>query len=333
MAVTGFTLSALLSTRLAQIPLATSHAGSFVPPVVERNICPASSRPGLLFRFLPQSVQRRLSNWLLPRIRFFCAEFNQVAAELAVPGVPSFPALFIGDLTLVTEIPEVLGISREQLESWRPARPQAYRPDCQLRYTGPIFARLRVPVPERVESFLRDERDRRPIVYVAMTSTPAPTLSRILEALRPLDVRILALSTVHDLPDPGRDDMMVEPFLPSDQIMPRVNLAVIAGGQGSVQCAMASGIPFVGVPLQGEQDLNVHLAQKLGVARLVPLGEADGPTMAAQVRALLDDPGAREAASRIRDRYAKVDGADETARVILEYLEERPHRVASAAVC
>ncbi len=111
----------------------------------------------------------------------------------------------------------------------------------------------------------------------------------------------------------------------------RVDAAVIAGGQGSVQCAMASGTPFVGVPLQGEQDLNVHLAQKLGVARLVPLGRAAGPVMAAALRALLADRSARDAAARLRDLYARHDGPGETARVLLEYLNGVPREAGRAS--
>jgi hypothetical protein len=54
-AVTGWTLTALLSTRLAGIPLVTEHAGAFLPPMFERGLLPAPSRPaGLpLERWLP----------------------------------------------------------------------------------------------------------------------------------------------------------------------------------------------------------------------------------------------------------------------------------------
>jgi hypothetical protein len=39
-AVTGWTLTALLSTRLAGIPLVTDHAGAFLPPALERGLLP-----------------------------------------------------------------------------------------------------------------------------------------------------------------------------------------------------------------------------------------------------------------------------------------------------
>jgi hypothetical protein len=43
-----------------------------------------------------------------------------------------------------------------------------------------------------------------------------------------------------------------------------------AGGQGSIQAALASGVSVIGIPLQAEQDANVALAESQGAARLVP---------------------------------------------------------------
>ena len=48
--------------------------------------------------------------------------------------------------------------------------------------------------------------------------------------------------------------------------MPRVALAVTAGGQGSMQTAIAAGTPVLGIPLHPEQDLNVALLQRLHAA-------------------------------------------------------------------
>jgi UDP:flavonoid glycosyltransferase YjiC (YdhE family) len=98
--------------------------------------------------------------------------------------------------------------------------------------------------------------------------------------------------------------------------MPRVALAVTAGGQGSVQTALASGTPLIGIPLQPEQDTNVVLAERLGAARRIPVAQASGPALTRAARELLTDPAARAAAQRIGDLYAKVDGADLAAEAI-----------------
>ena len=154
--VTGWTLTALLSTRVAGIPLVTEHAGSFIPPVFERGPLPAPSTPlGIpLERWLPESVRRRLFNAGVARLDIYTSGFNRIAGELGIDGVPSFPALILGDLTLVTDVPEVLGLSADDIDTWVPAQPERYRPGTRLRYTGPMYAKLAVPVPARVDAFL-----------------------------------------------------------------------------------------------------------------------------------------------------------------------------------
>ena len=62
MAVTGFTLTAYLSTRVAGIPLAASHGGSYVPPVFEHGLAPAPTTmpmPGA--EWLPAWLKRKFA--------------------------------------------------------------------------------------------------------------------------------------------------------------------------------------------------------------------------------------------------------------------------------
>jgi UDP:flavonoid glycosyltransferase YjiC (YdhE family) len=316
-AVTGWTLTALLSTRLAGIPLVTEHAGSFIPPLYERGLLPAPSRPAGLpaERWLPGPVRRRLFNAGIARLSIYTSGFNRVAAELGVEGVPSFPALLLGDLTLVTDVPEVLGIARADVDGWTPRQPGRYRPGTTLRYTGPIYARLDLPVPDRVRSFLAGPG---PAIYVAITSSTAELVRQVVAALAPVGARILVAATAHDLRDLASERVMVEPVLPSDQVMPLVDLAVTAGGQGSVQTAIAAGVPFIGIPLQPEQDANVVLAQRQGVGRLVALSAAGTPALTGTARALLTDGRARENARRLQRVFAGVDGPGAAADAVIE---------------
>jgi UDP:flavonoid glycosyltransferase YjiC (YdhE family) len=322
-AVTGWTLTALLSTRLAGIPLVTEHAGSFLPPVFERGLLPEpSSRVGMpLERWLPKQIRRRMFNAGAIRLTIYTAGFNRVAAELGVEGVPSFVALLLGDLTLVTDVPEVLGVSREQVESWTPRDPSRYRTGTQLRYAGPLFARLDTPVPDRVERFL--ERPG-PIVYVAITSSTSDLVRQIVNALRALDARLLVAATVHDLRDLEDDDrVLVESVLPSHLIMPRVDVAVISGGQGSVQTALASGLPFVGIPLQPEQDANVVLAERQGAARRVAQRQAGTRAIPDATRKLLTDSTYRARARQLQETFAAVDGPAAAAGAIVTLLDSQ----------
>jgi hypothetical protein len=80
----------------------TEHAGAFVPPVFERGLLPT---PGSLPRLLGGPLPRWVINRAIPRLRYHCAGFDRIAAELSVEDVPSLPALLLSDLTLVPDIP------------------------------------------------------------------------------------------------------------------------------------------------------------------------------------------------------------------------------------
>lgn len=322
--VTGFTLSSLLSTRLAKIPLVTEHAGSWVPPVAERGLLPAPMRPTLPFaRFMPTPLVRWLSNQAPTRVQVYCGELNRLARELGVEGVPSFASLLLGDLTLVTDCPEVLGIPKDELESWTPRDPRRFRKNPRLRYVGPLFARLAAPIPERVERFLAAPH---PVAYVAITSSPPELVRGVVAAVRAAGARVLVAGTVHALGDLETDDVLVESILPSHLVMPRVDVAVIAGGQGSVQTAMASATPFVGIPLQPEQDFNIVEMERHGAARRISQEDAVSARMTSMVRDVLSDERHREAARRIQAIYAKADGPGACADAILELVGDAAGR-------
>lgn len=320
MAVIGFNLTTYLASRLAGIPLATSHGGSFVPPVLDRGLCPAPVYPPKpQMARLPRAAQRWLANhvprWLTAPVR----DLNRSAGRLGVEGLPSFMALMCGDLTLVTDVPEVLGIPRADLEAWRPWRRRLW-PSTSFRYTGPLFATLDVEVPARVDAFLAGGG---PVVYVSPTSVHAPLLRAIVGAVAAAGCRVLVGATVHEIRDLETDRVMIEGVLPNHRVMNRVDACVIMGGQGSVQTAMACGTPFVGMPYHGEQELNVALAEAQGMA--IRLSPAEGGTgrLTGAVTRLLREPGFRRHAERVKGYYAGVDGADGCATAILDYLAAR----------
>lgn len=306
-AVTGFTLTTLLSSRLTGVRVITEHAGTFVPPVFERRLLPVPTRPvDPRLKHAPDWLARFLINRSPNRITAYCGGFNRVASELGVEQIPSLAALLLGDLSLVPEVPEVLGISAADLAAWTPGK--GYRAGARLRAVGPLFAQLNLPMPAGVQSFLDHPG---PTIYLAMTSTPPAQVRTAIAELSRLDVRILVAGTIHDLGDLATDRIRIEGVLPSHLVMPQVDLAVTTGGQGSVQTAMASGTPLLGIPLHIEQDLNVALVERLGAARRARPG-----TLADLAAQMLENPGHHEAAERIQKQYAAVNGPADAAEAI-----------------
>jgi len=319
--VTGFTLTTLLSSRLAGVPLVTEHNGSWLPPLWESRSLPApADLPWGWLRAVPRPVVRRLVNAAPPRVHWYCGDLNAVARQLGVAPVPSLAALTLGDVALLTEVPAVTGLPASAFTGWRPTDRRGYRDGTRLAVAGPIHARLPLPLPPEVEAFLATPG---PVVYVALTSTP-PALVRAVTAAvlaaRP-DVRVLVAGTVHEPSDvvpagaaPGA--VLAGGVLPSQLVLPRVPLAVTTAGQGSLQTAMAAGTPVIGVPLHPEQDLNVVLLERLGAAVRVAPSAAGGRRMSAVVRAALDTSPLRQGAARVRAWYDAVDGPDAAAQVI-----------------
>jgi UDP:flavonoid glycosyltransferase YjiC (YdhE family) len=329
MAVIGFTLTAYLSSRVAGIPLVSSHGGSYVPPVIERGLAPVPTQmpiPGT--EWLPRAVKHWLANSRVEKMADPVRFLNVVAAELGVEPMPTLASLLVSDLTLVTDVPEVLGIPRDELEAWRPRRPEAYRPGTRLTYTGPLFARLPLPVPEPVQRLLDG---RRPTVYVVLSSSTPKMLRAVMQRVRAAGPRVIVGATIHDVGPVDDADVVVAGLLPSHTIMPKVDLVVCMGGQGTVQTAMASGTPLIGIPLHAEQELNVDLAVRQGMALALAPRHAPGQEMTAAVQRVLRDPAFRQQAQRVRSLYDGVDGADLAAQAICRELARRRTVAAVAA--
>jgi UDP:flavonoid glycosyltransferase YjiC (YdhE family) len=318
-AVIGFTLTALLSTRMAGIELIAQHAGSYIPPLFERGMLPAPSRPVQpFFNYIPRSLARFLINKATKTPRLYLNEFDKISAELGIPRIPSFPALLLGDLSLVTEAPEVYGVSEEQMRAWRPSG-NAYWPTTRFEYTGPIFAELDLSIPREVDEALRRKG---PIVYVAITSAPSKLVRNVVAEVASAGVEVIVAGTVHDLADLAGPRVTIGGILPSHKIMPKVDLAVTAGGQGSVQCAMAAGVPVIGIPLQPEQDANVHLLELRGAARLLPERDVGHGKLPALVQEMTAREGYRTAARAIQAAYSRRDGPALSAEAILRHVRD-----------
>lgn len=327
--VTGFTLSGYLSTRLAGVPLATDHAGSFVPPVLAHKLCPAAvNPPDPNIAKLPTSIQRWMANRVPPMLRGPVNQLNRHARERGVEPLPGMMALMCGDLTMVTELPAVLGLSAEDLEQWTPRRPFRVRSGTTFRFTGPLFAQLDVPVPDDVAAFLDGPW---PVVYVAPTSVEEPFLRSLVSGARATGARVLVSAGPHRIHDLGDKHVLVGGVLPNHLVMPRVNAAVIMGGQGSVQTAIAAGTPFVGLPYHGEQELNVAVAERLGMAIRMKPADATTPALSTALRRLLTAPSFAESARSAAAHYDDVDGAAMAADAMLDWLGKRhPQPVKSA---
>ncbi|WP_428263813.1 glycosyltransferase [Haliangium sp.] len=318
--LTGFNLSLGLSARAARVRYCVTHLGSWCPPIFERQMqAPYNYLTERIPRFVPRSWLKKLVNRIYLTSKLMTKPHNVVARRLGIEPVHTTMDMFMGDVTIVTEAPEILGIPREELESWTPQKPANFHANPKLRYAGPMYAKLFGELRDDVRRFLDSDG---PVVYVALTSTRPDYLAEAVRTLLELDARLLVVSTVHRLGITA-DKLMVADHLPSHLVMPMVDLAVIHGGQGSVQTAVASGTPVVGFPLQTEQMFNLDLLEQHGAGINLPLQALRDPArLRAAARTVLEDPSYKANMDELKRLQEAYDGPAEVARILSEELEE-----------
>lgn len=184
---------------------------------------------------------RRTHLWVRP--------FGVVAREYKLPPPQRLLDLYEGDENLVTDIPELTG---------------AVLPP-HWRYVGPIFAHLDSAIPGEIELLSQQH----PLIYCAMgSSANRETLATVLTAFADSPYTVITPMRTHlvDMKLTFPPNVHVFDWLPAHLVNPLADIAVIHGGQGTVQTAVAAGMPFVGIGLQPEQEANIDLIVRHGAA-------------------------------------------------------------------
>ena len=143
------------STRVAGIPLATSHGGSFVFRSSERGLAPVPVNPPR-----PEIAGCRAGcsdGWPTssPPLTGSVAQPTRSRTSFRAERLPNLVSHACGDLTLVTSRPELLGIPEAELRSWRawwprapgPGRRSAARVRCSPSFSTGAGAAARRHLP------------------------------------------------------------------------------------------------------------------------------------------------------------------------------------------
>ena len=184
-----------------------------------------------------------------------------------------------------------------------------------MKYAGAMFAKLFGDIPAEVLEFLDTERAK---VYVALTSGNPGLLRLVCDALSQLDVKAIICSTLHEFSDPSNPDMLIVKHLPSHKVMPLVDMAIIHGGQGSVQTAIESGTPIIGIPLHAEQGLNVGIVEGNGAGIMQNKHQLSSDAIQHAVTRILKDPSYKENMQRLSAHQKTVDGVKRVADILME---------------
>jgi MGT family glycosyltransferase len=123
----------------------------------------------------------------------------------------------------------------------------------------------------------------------------------------------------------------VERYIPQTLLFPRCAAVVTHGGFGTVLSALSSGLPLVIIPISADQPRNARRCTALGVGRALDPTEVTPETVREAVRAVLNEPGYRLQAQRLREEMAALPGADH-AVALLERLAQEGQPIVAASV-
>lgn len=116
----------------------------------------------------------------------------------------------------------------------------------------------------------------------------------------------------------------VHRWVPQLDILRRADAFVTHAGAGGSQEGLATATPMVAVPQAVDQFGNADMLQGLGVARHLPMEQADARTLREAVLALVGDPAVAARAEAVRARMATEGGTRQAADLIEAELAARP---------
>ena len=315
-AVIGTTLSLFISARAASLPLV------YVRPyamsrghLTQMTSFPLTQGQGRLGRSVNR-VAGRLIAAAAPRIRWKPAAFRKVAEEYRVHLPAATVDALDADLNLIASRPPGSeGRSAASEERRGAAFVGGGVAAAAEKFVGPIFARADGDLDEGITA-LADSR--RPVVYVGLGSSAGRRLALdILHSIEALDVDVITSAGrylgTEDRASLG-DNVHVYDFLAAHRLAGIIDASVIHSGEGTVQTACASGVPFAGIGLQSEQRINLDECVAYGNAIRFTARDLRRGRLPEIVAQLLTDPRMRRAAKPLPQTNGASAAAQEIVR-------------------
>ncbi|HEY1668880.1 MAG TPA: nucleotide disphospho-sugar-binding domain-containing protein [Trebonia sp.] len=295
------------------LPLLLS--GDQRPPVMVCNMCPlmlssASTAPFGMAR-QPAPVDYRAANWMMHHALFRGTQARVNRALRATGSVPL--PVFLPDWPRLAD--RLLQLSVPPLEY-----PRADLPDTVV-FTGPVLPAT--PPAVTLPDWWPEVAAARVVVHVTQGTWDNADLGRLIgPAMRGLagDDVLVVVSTggrpLSALPEPVPANVRAAGFIPYDLLLPLTDVMVTNGGYGSVQHALAYGVPLV---VAGDTADKPEVAARVAYNRCgidLRTGTPAAADVAAAVRAVLADGEYRRQACRLRQDIAATRALETIAGVV-----------------
>jgi len=261
----GLNLSCMISVPYAKIPMVTQVPTVNCPAFIHKemyNMPNTMEKNFFMQKIVPGIVKRKIMKRILLKdsAKASLTTFNEARKHFGLKPIYNITDLVKGDITILPDLPILSGLSDKDLT------PGYY-------YSGPIFSRMDIPVAEEIKNVFK-----RPglNIFISLGSSGFPeTLKLIIETLRPVKHFNIVCSTTTIL-EPEELGQNTErfyacKFLPAHLVNEMADIAVLHGGQGTIQNAAWAGTPFIGIGFQAEQQANIDGLARRGMALRIPI--------------------------------------------------------------
>ena len=312
-----------IAAQLAGVPTVTylpfpAH-GAWITKHLLKDI-PDELENGFTMR-LPKSFRRglvRLASKLATKKRFFTQPtLAKAGRDLGwkEPN-PNIFSMLKADVELVTDLPNFY-------------EGQEIGPRAKI--TGPLFSLPKdSTIDPRILEVFKPENPNK--VLVTMGSSGAKHfLLEAIEAVSTGEFNAVVvvqptICTIEEVRKKIRvpDNVyLTDSFIPAHQVNPLADAVIIHGGQGTVQTAVASGTPFVGVAMQAEQQANLDNVASRGGGIRIARGFWTAESVRKALKTVLRDAKYESSAESLAQSFAMINGHEAAGRAVWSFVESR----------
>lgn len=309
----GLGLSCMISVPYAKLPMVTQVPTVNDPAFIHKNLynMPNTMERSFFMRYvLPGFVKRRIMKKVLlsDSAKASLSTFNEARKYFGLKPIYNITDLVRGDITLLPDLPSMSGLPEKELS------PGYY-------YTGPIFAKMEDEVPKEVKNVFSNPGLN---VFCSLGSSGFPeTLKLIIASLRKeKDINIVCTTTtILDPQELGENNsrFYATRFLPAHLANEMADVAVIHGGQGTIQTAVWAGTPVVGIGFQAEQQANIDGIVKAGMAKRIPVYALTQKRIIQAIRKV-SSTSYRNNAKRMQKEVRASDGVKKSVETMNKFL-------------
>jgi UDP:flavonoid glycosyltransferase YjiC (YdhE family) len=278
-----FRLSLSVSARVAGIPY-VNVTNAYWSPYAR----PRFRMPSLRYsRLAPRTIRNALFAAIRPlALAVHSLPLNSVRRAYALPSLGNDVRNIYcdGDLTLYADIPSLIPLAGE---------PPTHR------NIGPVTWSPTVKLPSWWGEFLEEQSAP---IYVSLGSSGyAQLLPLIIEALLPLDRRIIVATAGQPFNISNLGRVWVVDYLPGDEIAKRACVVICNGGSPTTQQAFLNGVPVLGIANNLDQYLNMDYVERFGAGLLLGADDVSPSAINRAARRAIGDRSMRARAQSLSE--------------------------------